>query len=206
VSGGPLRLVIASANPHKVTEILEILDPVLAGRVEILPRPPEVGEIDETGENLLENALLKAHAISAATGLPAVADDTGLEVDALDGAPGVYSARYAGDGATDAENLTKLLTALEAEPVRTARFRTVAVVTFPDGRVLTTTGVTGGRIGEVPRGDGGFGYDPVFVPDGEIRTYAELGADEKNRMSHRGKAFRELAALLGAELGRSPGQ
>jgi XTP/dITP diphosphohydrolase len=200
VSGDPLELVIASANPDKVVEILEIFAPLLGDRVSILPRPPELGEIDETGTTLAANAEIKARAICAATGRAAVADDTGLEVDALDGAPGVYSARYAGEHATYAENVDKLLGALDGITDRTARFRTAAVVCFPDGRMLSATGAAEGRILLAPSGELRFGYDPVFVPDGEERSYAELTAPEKHAISHRGRAFRTLATLLLAEI------
>jgi XTP/dITP diphosphohydrolase len=193
------RFVLATANPHKAAEIAE----VLAGVVELLPRPLDVGEVEETGETLEDNARLKAVALVDATGLPALADDTGLEVDALDGAPGVYSARYAGEGATYADNVTKLLAALAATPEgrgRRARFRTVALARWPDGHELVAEGVVEGTIAESPRGLGGFGYDPVFVPDGgDGRSFAELAEESgwaKHRLSHRGRAFGQLAVLL----------
>jgi XTP/dITP diphosphohydrolase len=187
---------LATANRHKAAEIAEVLE----GVVELLPRPPEVAEVEETGETLEDNARLKAVALVAATGLPAVADDTGLEVDALDGAPGVYSARYAGEDATYADNVAKLLEAMEGKRGRGARFRTVALVRWPDGEELVAEGVVNGTIASVPRGTGGFGYDPLFVPDeGDGRTFAELAAESgwaKHRLSHRGRAFGQLAALL----------
>ncbi len=171
--------------------------------VELLPRPAEVGEVEETGETLVDNARLKAVALVDATGLPAVADDTGLEVDALDGAPGVYSARYAGEGATYADNVAKLLAALAEAPAgsdRRARFRTVALARWPDGHEVVAEGVVDGTIAESPRGGGGFGYDPVFVPDGgDGRSFAELAEESgwaKHRLSHRGRAFGQLAELL----------
>jgi XTP/dITP diphosphohydrolase len=197
--------VLATANPDKAAEIVQIL----GGTVELHPRPADVPDIEETGETLLDNARLKAEALAAATGLPAIADDTGLEVDALGGAPGVYSARYAGPGATYADNVAKLLAALdglvgEGAPAgpgdRGARFRTVALARWPDGREVAAEGVVSGVITESPRGSGGFGYDPVFLPDeGDGRTLAELAEESgeaKNRLSHRGRAFRALAALL----------
>jgi XTP/dITP diphosphohydrolase len=191
--------VLATANPDKAGEIAEIL----GSAVELLPRPPEVADVEETGATLTENARLKAWALVEATGRAAIADDTGLEVDALDGAPGVYSGRFAGDGATYADNVAKLLTVLEGEkgPTgRRARFRTVALAAWPDGREIVVEGVVNGAIAEVARGAGGFGYDPVFVPDeGDGRTFAEL-ADEspaaKHALSHRGRAFVALAARL----------
>ena len=150
---------------------------------------------------MLDNARLKARALVVATGLPAVADDTGLEVDALGGAPGVYSARFAGEDATYADNVAKLLQALAALPddgsERRARFTTVALVAFPDGSEQWAEGVLEGTIAPAPRGENGFGYDPVFVPTGgDGRTFAEMAPDEKDAVSHRGRAFRALAALL----------
>lgn len=189
-----MRLVMASGNVHKAAEIREILSAHM-----IEQRPSWVGEVDENAETLAGNARLKARAICEATGTAAVADDTGLEVDALGGLPGVRSARFAGDSATDEENLRKLLKSLEAVPSdeRGARFRTVAIVAFPDGKELVTEGVANGMIAEVPRGNGGFGYDSLFVPDeGTGLSFAEMSETEKNLISHRGKAFRSLAQLL----------
>jgi XTP/dITP diphosphohydrolase len=187
-----MRLVLASANPDKAREIAALLD-----GFDVVPRPPEVPEVEETGSTLVENARLKAQALSEATGEAAVADDTGLEVAALDGAPGVYSSRYAGEGATYADNVAKLLDALRGASDRRARFRTVAMAVFPDGREVVAEGIVGGTIADAARGDGGFGYDPVFVPDdGDGRTFAELSIEEKNAISHRGRAFRALAAQL----------
>ena len=189
-----MRLVMASGNAHKAAEIREILSAHM-----IEQRPSWVGEVDENAETLAGNARLKARAICEATGTAAVADDTGLEVDALGGLPGVRSARFAGDSATDEENLRKLLKSLEAVPSdeRGARFRTVAIVAFPDGKELVTEGVANGMIVEVPRGNGGFGYDSLFVPDeGTGLSFAEMSETEKNLISHRGKAFRSLAQLL----------
>lgn len=198
----PLSLVTATANPDKAAEIQEILG--RAGGVVLLPRPGHVPDVEETGDTLEENARLKAAALTAATGMPAVADDTGLEVEAIGGAPGVYSARYAGEHATYADNVAKLLHALDALPdrggERRARFRSVAFVKFPDGRELWREGAVDGTIAAAARGEGGFGYDPVFVPDeGDGRTFAELSAEEKHALSHRGRAFRALADALRAE-------
>jgi len=197
----PARFVLASANPDKVAEMEAILAP--AG-LELVPRPAGVPEVDETGDTLLDNARLKAVALVDATGLPAVADDTGLAVDALDGAPGVRSSRYAGPSATYEDNVAKLLVALEGIPDdrRTARFETVALARFPDGAEVVATGTVEGRIATRPRGDGGFGYDPVFVPvEGDGRSFAEMTAGEKHDLSHRGRAFRALGRHLLAEPG-----
>jgi XTP/dITP diphosphohydrolase len=187
-----VRLVLASANPDKAREIAAILD-----GFELMPRPAHVPDVVEDGETLEDNARLKAVALVEATGEAAVADDTGLEVDALDGAPGVYSARYAGEGATYADNVAQLVAALEGEADRRARFRTVALARFPDGREVVASGEVTGTITAEPRGDEGFGYDPVFVPDeGDGRTFAEMTPTEKHALSHRGRAFRALAAAL----------
>jgi XTP/dITP diphosphohydrolase len=200
VSGeGPLRLVLASANPDKVKEISAVLSAALP--VVLVPRPAGAPDVVEDGETLLDNARLKARSLVRATGTAAVADDTGLEVDALGGAPGVYSARYAGDGATYADNVTKLLRALAALAdgggARRARFRTVALAAFPDGTELWAEGTVEGSIATSGRGSNGFGYDPVFVPDDAGgRTFAEMQADEKDAVSHRGRAFHALAQLL----------
>ena len=172
-----------------------------AGSFEILPRPADLGDVEETGETLEENARLKARAVALATGRPALADDTGLEVDALGGAPGVWSARYAGDHVTYADNVAKLLAELAGQAggggERRARFRTVALVAWPDGQEVRADGTVEGRIATEARGAGGFGYDPVFVPDeGDGRTFAEMNADEKHAVSHRGRAFRALAEAL----------
>jgi XTP/dITP diphosphohydrolase len=193
-TGAPLRLVLASANPDKAAEIGEILRVSLD--VDLVARPADVPDVVEDGDTLLDNARLKARALVAATGLAAVADDTGLEVDALGGAPGVYSARYAGEHVTYADNVEKLLRELEGAEQRTARFRTVALAAFPDGSELWAEGVVEGSITDAVRGDAGFGYDPVFVPEGGDRTFAEMSADEKHAISHRGRAFRALAQAL----------
>ena len=197
----PIRLVVASANPDKAREIRGLLGGV--DGVELLPRPESVPEVEETGTTLVENARLKARALMEATGTAAVVDDTGLEVEALDGAPGVYSARFAGEHATYADNVSKLLRELAARGAtaperRRASFRTVALVAYPDGSELVADGEVRGTIAAAPRGDGGFGYDPVFVPDGgDGRSFAELTPEEKHALSHRGRAFRRLAKLLG---------
>ena len=192
---GPRRLVAATANPNKLLEI----EAILGDAVALAPRPPEVSDVVEDAPTLEGNARLKAEAICRATGLPAVADDTGLEVDALGGAPGVISARYAGEDGNAAANMAKLLAELGDTPAeqRTARFRTVAIVVWPDGSETLATGAVEGHILTEPRGEGGFGYDPVFVPaDGDGATFAEMSDDAKNAISHRGRAFRALQELL----------
>lgn len=187
-----MRLVLASANPDKVREIAAVLD-----GVELLPRPEGVPEVEEDGATLEDNARLKARALVAATGQPSVADDTGLEVVALGGEPGVRSARWAGPGATYSDNVARLLGELAGVTDRRARFRTVALVCFPDGREVLAEGAVAGVIAVEPRGAGGFGYDPVFVPDGGGgRTFAEMPPVDKHVLSHRGRAFRVLAAAL----------
>jgi len=190
-----IQLVCASANPDKVAEIQDLL----RGVAELLPRPVSVGDIDEDADSLLGNARLKARAICNATGTPAVADDTGLEVDALNGAPGVFTARFAGEHATYADNRRKLLQSLRdvAGTARTARFRTVALVAYPDGSEHWAEGVCEGLITETERGERGFGYDAVFAPrEGDGRTFAEMSIDDKHALGHRGRAFRALAAVL----------
>jgi XTP/dITP diphosphohydrolase len=187
-----VRLVLATANPDKVAEIAALLT-----NVELAPRPAALPEVDESGLTLEENARLKARAVADVTGEAAVADDTGLEVAALRGAPGVRSSRYAGEDASYADNVAKLLRALEGVGERRARFRTVALVSFPDGHEVLAEGTVEGTITEEPRGDEGFGYDPVFAPDGgEGRTFGEMTLEQKGSLSHRARAFRELAALL----------
>ncbi|PLS76454.1 MAG: non-canonical purine NTP pyrophosphatase, RdgB/HAM1 family [Actinobacteria bacterium] len=191
-----VRLVLASANPHKAAEMAALL---ATSGFDLVPRPPGVPEVEETGATLEDNARLKAEALVAATGEAAVADDTGLEVAALGGAPGVRSARYAGPGASYADNVARLLQAMDGVALdqRQARFRTVALALFPDGREVAAEGVVDGQIAMSPRGEGGFGYDAVFVPaGGDGRTFAEMTAAEKNAVSHRGRAFRALAAGL----------
>ncbi|HET9443258.1 MAG TPA: RdgB/HAM1 family non-canonical purine NTP pyrophosphatase [Acidimicrobiales bacterium] len=186
--------MLATANPDKAAEIAAVLD-----GFELVPRPASVAEVDETGSTLVENARLKAVALVEATGLAAVADDTGLEVEALDGAPGVHSSRFSGEGASYADNVAKLLRDLAGRADRRARFRTVALARFPDGREVVAEGVVDGVIAGEARGHAGFGYDPVFVPDdGDGRTFAEMTAEEKHAVSHRGRAFRALAGRLRA--------
>ncbi len=185
-----MKAVIATRNKGKIKELEELLSDF---GLDILPLAhfPQVGEIVEDGDTFFENAMKKAKTVSEKTGLMAIADDSGLEVDALKGAPGVYSARYAGEGATDEQNYLKLLDEMKDVPEekRGAQFRCVMVAYRPDGRWVSAEGVCRGRITYSPRGEKGFGYDPVFVPEGDTRTMAELTREEKNKISHRGKAL-----------------
>ena len=190
-------MVLASANPKKVAELRALL----GDHVELVARPPEVPEVVEDAETFLGNARLKASALLAATGLASVADDSGLEVDALDGAPGVWSARYAGAAATDEDNVAKLLAALADRPdpsTRRARFRCTIVLQRPDGSEVIAEGSVDGHIAPAPRGADGFGYDPVFVPDdGDGSTFAEMAPAAKHAISHRGRALADFVAQLG---------
>ena len=193
-----LRVVCASANPHKVAEILDIIRDIAA--VDLLPRPSELADVVEDADTLAGNARLKASAVCTATGMPALADDTGLEVDALDGRPGVITARFAGAGATDEQNRKKLLQELMGVANRAARFRTVALLRMPNGQEIVAEGVCEGLISDTERGERGFGYDSVFIPAASNgRTFAEMSIVEKHAISHRGNAFRLLASRL-AEL------
>ena len=188
-----IELVCASANPDKVAEIADIL----RGVVTLRPRPADVPDVVEDATTLIGNARLKAAAIAAATGSPAIADDTGLEVDALGGAPGVHTARYAGEGCSYADNRRKMLAELAGRVDRAAAFRTVAIVVWPDGAEVAAEGICRGMITTAERGDGGFGYDSIFEPDeGGGATFAELPADVKHDISHRGRALRALLAKL----------
>jgi len=193
-----MHFVLATANPDKAAEIGNVL--VESGiTVALEARDPKIPETIESGATLEENARLKAIEVATWTGRPAIADDTGLEVDALDGAPGVRSARFAGEDATYADNVRLLLSQLAGIPEarRAARFSTVAIARWPDGREVAALGTVEGRIAQRPRGKGGFGYDPVFIPDdGDGRTFAEMSAGEKDACSHRGRAFRTLAEGL----------
>jgi XTP/dITP diphosphohydrolase len=190
-----LRLVVGSKNPDKVAEIESVLEET---RLDVLiARGLDWPDIEETGETLEANALLKARMVAAATGLPALADDTGLEVAALDGAPGVRTARYSGPNATYAANVALLLVDLEHEADRRAIFRTVVALARPDGVEITAEGVLEGHIARTPRGNSGFGYDPVFEVDG--LTLAEMSPEQKNLLSHRARALRSLARMLASD-------
>jgi XTP/dITP diphosphohydrolase len=204
---GPPRVVVATANPHKLAEIHAIL--AAAGvELDLVPMTAlGVPSPVEDGETFEDNALLKARACATATGLLAIADDSGIEVDALDGDPGVYSARYAGADGDDDANNAKLLAAVAGVPAerRTARFVCVAAAVTPDGTEVSVRGEMPGRVVDELRGDEGFGYDPLFVADatGDGRTNGELSPVEKDAISHRGAAFRALADELPALLARA---
>lgn len=187
------RLVVASKNPDKISEIEEILRSL--SLTDEIVRGLDWPDIEETGRTLKENALIKARAVVEVTGLPVVADDTGLEVDALDGLPGVNTARYAGPGASYEDNVSRLLESMDGVEDRKARFRTVVALVMPDGVEVTAEGSVEGVITKKRRGGGGFGYDPVFEVDGQ--TLAEMPAEDKNALSHRARALRALAASLG---------
>jgi XTP/dITP diphosphohydrolase len=187
------RLVVASKNPDKIQEIEEVLGETgLAGEI---VRGLDWPDVEETGETLEENALLKARAVMEAVGLPAVADDTGLEVAALGGLPGVRTARYAGEEATYADNVDLLLRELEGVEDRRAWFRTAVALVMPDNSEIVVDGALEGVIASSARGSGGFGYDPVFEVEG--RTLSEMGVAEKNQVSHRARALRSLASVFG---------
>lgn len=191
-----MRLVLATHNRHKVAELRRILDGL---DVELLSAGDvDLPEVEETGATFADNALLKARAAAAATGLPCVADDSGLVVDALGGAPGVRSARYAGNHGDDEANLALVLQRMRGLSERRARFVCVAALVTPDGREWAEEGVLEGTLTERPRGQHGFGYDPIFVPLGEVRTTAEMAPEEKDAISHRGKAFRALRPHVAA--------
>lgn len=186
------RLVVASKNPDKIAEIDEVLQPLaMAGEI---VRGLDWPDVEETGDTLEDNALLKARAVATAVGLPALADDTGLEVEALDGRPGVSTARFAGPNATYANNVSLLLREMGGATDRRARFRTVVALVFPDGADIVAEGAVDGVITFEPRGEMGFGYDPVFEVEGQ--TLAEMSLSEKNRLSHRARALRALAVAL----------
>ncbi|MFQ5515063.1 MAG: RdgB/HAM1 family non-canonical purine NTP pyrophosphatase [Myxococcota bacterium] len=199
-----IRLLIATRNPGKLRELQRLLEGT-AVTLETLATHPEVPEIDETGESFEENARSKAACAARATGLFALGEDSGLEVAALGSAPGVRSARFSGVHGDDRANNERLLRELEGVCDRRARYVCCVVLADPHGRILAAEhGVCHGRIIEAPRGEGGFGYDPLFVPDGEPRTMAELSADEKSALSHRGRALRSLLPTLLAKLDPNP--
>ena len=189
-----MRLVLASRNPHKLRELAGMLEPL-----QVEPLPDEVELPPETGETFADNALLKARAAAAGTGCPALADDSGIAAAALDGAPGVRSARYAGEQASDEENLSKLLREVPADGDTRVEYVCALAYVEPDGEELVVEGRCSGRLTHEPRGDGGFGYDPAFVPDDydDGRTMSELTPEEKDAVSHRGRAVRALIERLG---------
>ena len=200
----PARLVLATANPHKLIELTRIL---AVGHVDVqvssLAEFPGAPEVAETGATFAANALLKAHAIARFTGLPAVADDSGICVDALNGMPGVLSARWSGRHGDDAANLHLLLAQLTDVPDerRGAQFVCAAALVMPDGREHVSEGIVTGRLIREPRGQHGFGYDPIFVPGSADMTTAEMDPADKDRISHRGKALRGLAPVIAALIG-----
>lgn len=193
-----MKVLLATNNKHKITEMQAILSTVFGDSLEIL-KPADIfdspPDVDETGETLEENAYLKAIALFSATGIPAIADDTGLEIFALDNRPGVNSARYSGEHGNDAANRQKVLKELSVIPERDAQFRTV--ICFHDGvRTLFAEGVCKGEILSEEKGDKGFGYDSIFRPNGSNHSFAEMPSSDKNAISHRGKALRELVRVF----------
>jgi XTP/dITP diphosphohydrolase len=199
VTGLPPRIALATHNPHKLRELARICTDWPTELVSVENHEAAAfPDVDETGATYLDNARLKAEAVAAASGLPALADDSGIEVDALGGAPGPRSARYAGEHASDDENLRALIQAIRGVPAsgRSARYRCVAAMAWPDGRFEHAEGVCEGTLRTSPAGTGGFGYDPVFVPVGWDVTMAELTDEQKDRISHRGRAFRAVRELL----------
>jgi XTP/dITP diphosphohydrolase len=194
----PDAIAIASRNEGKLREIAAICADWPVRWVTVRDHPDAWPDVEETGSTYLENALLKARAVAEFTGEAALADDSGIEVDALGGGPGPRSARYAGEDSSEERNLSALLSALKGVPTsgRTARYRCIATLVLPDGQERSAEGVCEGTLTAKPRGSGGFGYDPIFVPAGWDVTMAELPAAEKDRISHRGRAFRAMRALL----------
>ena len=193
-----LRIVCASANVHKVAEMKRMMP----DGVELLLRPTDLSDIDETAPTLEGNAIIKAVEVANFCSQWALADDTGLEVDVLHGAPGVHSARFASENATDSENRELLLSKMAHEEIRSARFRTVVALVSSNGDMYFVTGVCEGRIAQSESGINGFGYDSVFIPSaGDGRTFAEMSDLEKDVLSHRGKAFSQLPELLARVFG-----
>jgi XTP/dITP diphosphohydrolase len=200
------HLVFATRNTHKLREVAAIVGEAIGEVGGAIVGADAVGgpDVAETGVTFVENALLKARALTEVSGLPAMADDSGLCVEVLGGAPGVFSARWAGGHGDDAANLALLLDQLRDVPAgkRRAWFECAAVLVTPTGETWVETGRLTGTLAAQPRGAGGFGYDPILVPDGETRTCAELTPEEKNAISHRGRAFRSLIPRIAAVLGR----
>ncbi len=198
-----MEIVVASKNRGKIREINEICRDLPLTLTSLADHFDPVPDIPETGDSFYENARLKAVWVKEKLGVWALADDSGLEVDALDGRPGIYSARYAGPEARDADNVQKLLDALRetSEEKRTARFRCVLVLLGPGGEEFRAEGTCEGKIGYEPTGSDGFGYDPVFLPKGHDETFSELSSDQKNRISHRGLALRNLRLVLREQFG-----
>lgn len=193
------KVILASRNEGKIREIGEILSKFGMVAVSRDDYGIDKFEVEETGETFEENSYIKAKAILDIAGVPTIADDSGLEVDCIGGRPGVYSARFAGPGCTPYDNSVKLLGLMKhiPEEERTARFVSVITMLFPDGRKLVARGECKGRIAEEMRGEGGFGYDPLFIPEGFSKTFGEMTADEKNSVSHRGRSLARLEEMLG---------
>ena len=190
------KIVLATHNQHKQHEMNRVLSS-LGITIVGLDDFPQIGDIEETGKTLLENAFIKARKVFELTGIPSIADDTGLEVNALDGAPGLFSARYAGENPTYEDNINKLMLALEGVPKekRNAKFRTI--IAFVDfNKELHSEGIAEGVITEIPEGRDGFGYDPIFKPKNFNKTYAEMDIEQKNKISHRGRALKKMKKLL----------
>ena len=196
-----MQFIIATGNAHKLLELERILAPLGIDAISTKAKGISLDDVEETGTVFEENAYLKAKAACEKTGLPAVADDSGLCVDALNGEPGVYSARYAGENATDADRIEKLLKNLKDVPAeeRTARFVSAVCCVWPNGETLTVRGECEGLIGFAPLGENGFGYDPVFMVGG--KSFAQLSAEEKDAISHRGRALVKLQQALKEKLG-----
>jgi XTP/dITP diphosphohydrolase len=192
-----MEIVVATRNRKKLREISRILEG-LDMKLFTMDEFPDCPEVEETERTFEGNAIKKANAVSSCTGMAALADDSGLEVDALGGAPGIYSARYAGAEATDKDNVAKLISELDSvsDEKRGARFVCVIALSLPDGHVETFSGKVEGRIGRSPAGSSGFGYDPVFYPEGRRRTFAQMSPAEKDAMSHRGRALVRLRDYL----------
>lgn len=194
-----MRFVLATHNPGKLREMGEILKDL---GIEVVS-PKDLGitvDVEETGTTFAENAMLKAKTVCQAAGLPAIADDSGLCVDALNGAPGVYSARYGGEGLDDKGRYLLLLSSLRGAPTRAAHFACAVACAFPNGDTLTAEGRCDGSIAYAPLGEGGFGYDPVFLLPGTGKTFGQLSQEEKSAVSHRGKALKEFAGKLETHL------
>jgi len=200
-----IKLVLATRNPGKIMEFRRILEELHSRTIDLvgLEHFPELADVEETGETFFENALLKARTVCQETGLPSIADDSGLCIDALDGAPGVLSARWSGVHGNDAANIEKVLAQLGPIPDadRGAHFTCVTAFVMPDGRESTAEGILSGKILRQPIGSYGFGYDPIFLPQGSELSLAELDAQKKDLISHRGQSLRAIAPRVAAMLG-----
>ncbi|MCD5323763.1 MULTISPECIES: XTP/dITP diphosphatase [Pontibacillus] len=190
------RLVVATHNQGKVREFRQLFSKYDIETLSLEDLNQDVPEVEETGVTFWENAQLKAETISSLLNMPVIADDSGLEVDALEGKPGVYSARYAGEPKNDKNNLEKVLSELNGEQNRKARFVCVLALSLPGEEVIFERGTCEGRLAEQAQGETGFGYDPIFIPDGYNRTMAEIGADEKNKISHRSEALEKIETTI----------